>query len=73
MKDIASRKLQASMHLADGVQTTAYWSSENEAYVTVNDDGVIMPAVDQAWQDAVIANGKYKDSRTAAVNVNNIR
>lgn len=72
VKDIASRKLQASMHLADGVQTTAYWSSENEAYVTVNDDGVIMPAVDQAWQDAVIANGKYKDSRTAAVNVTNI-
>lgn len=72
VKDIASRKLQASMHLADGAQTTAYWSSENEAYVTVNDDGVIMPAVDQAWQDAVIANGKYKDSRTAAINVTNI-
>ena len=71
VKDIAQRKLQASMHLADGAQTKAYWNSDNEDYVTVNDDGVIMPALDQAWQDAVIRSGKYRDSRTAAINVTN--
>ncbi len=69
VSEIAPRKLEASLHLQDGKQTTPYWSTDNTEYVTVNDAGVITPAVDRAWQEAVITNGRYQDSRTSAVHV----
>lgn len=64
---IAPRQLEAALHLQDGKLTIPMWSTDNAEYVTVNDAGVITPAVDQAWQDAVIANGNYRDTRTGAV------
>ena len=67
VSEITPRQLEASLHLQDGKLTTPMWSTDNEEYVTVNDAGVITPAVDQAWQDAVIANGNYRDTRTGAV------
>jgi len=57
------------MHLQDGKPTIPYWSSDNTEYVTVNDAGVISPAVDQAWQQAVIDNGSYQDSRIGTIHV----
>ncbi|MCM1232604.1 MAG: hypothetical protein NC489_20965 [Ruminococcus flavefaciens] len=69
VSEIKTRQLEASMHLQDGKQTTPFWNSENTEYVTVNDAGVIAPAVDQAWQQAVVDEGRYQDSRTAAVHV----
>ena len=69
VSEITPRQLAASLHLQDGKQTTPYWSTDNTEYVIINDAGVITPAVDQAWQEAVIAAGKYQDSRTGAVHV----
>lgn len=68
---IVPRQLTASIHLEDGKQTTQYWSTDNAEYVTVNDAGVIAPAVDQTWQDAIIGTGRYTDTRTAGVHVTN--
>lgn len=69
VSEIKPRQLKASMHLQDGKPTIPYWSSDNTEYVTVNDAGVISPAVDQAWQQAVIDNGSYQDSRIGTIHV----
>lgn len=69
VSEIAPRQLAASLHLQDGKQTTPYWSTDSVEYVTVNDAGMIAPAIGQAWQEAVITNGNYRDFRTSAVHV----